>query len=339
MVEGAAPFDECMMTLFPIAVYWWFYAGFTALILLLLAVDLGVFHRRAHSVGMREATIWTCVWISLALLFCCGLYAFTDWKFGGEIAQKTALEFLTGYVVEQSLSLDNMFVFVLIFAYFGTPQRWQHRVLFYGILGALVFRAAFIAVGSILLQYGWVLILFGVFLIASGLKMLLTAEREAHIEDNALLRLLRRIIPITADLDGSRFITRAGGRWRATPLLLTLAFVETSDVIFAVDSVPAIFAITREPLVVFTSNVFAVLGLRSMYFLLAGAVVRFHLLRYGVALILVFVGLKVSWLNSAWEGQFPIAVSLAIIAGVMASSIVLSVVFPKTASPVKVSCE
>jgi tellurite resistance protein TerC len=317
------------MSLFPIADYWWFYAGFTFLILLLLAVDLGVFQRKAHAVPVKEALTWTLVWATLAMLFCYGLYSYAHWKFGPHVAQKTALEFLAGYVVEQTLSLDNMFVFVLVFAYFGIPARLQHKVLFYGILGALIFRATFIVLGSSLLQYAWVLVAFGVVLIASGLKMMFAADRPANIEGNLLLRTLRKIIPVSSGLEGHRFFSRHGHSWRATPLFLTLAFVEVSDIVFAVDSVPAIFAITREPLVVFTSNVFAILGLRSMYFLLASAVARFHLLRYGVSVILIFVGLKVSWLNGMWDGHFPIAISLAVIGGVLACTIALSLLFPR----------
>jgi len=228
-----------------------------------------------------------------------------------------------------------MLVFVLIFGYFGVSDRFQHRILFFGILGALVFRTIFIALGSVLLQYAWMVIVFGVFLCLTGAKMLVTPERPVDLDRSPILRLLRKCIPITSSGEGHRFFRRVEGKLFATPLLVTLAFIETTDIIFAVDSVPAIFAITREPLIVFTSNVFAILGLRSMYFLLAGAVGRFHLLRYGLALVLIFVGLKMAWLNQIWHGHFPMGISLGIIGAVLAASIGLSLAFPKkmTASP------
>jgi tellurite resistance protein TerC len=318
--------------LFPFADYWWLYVAFTAVVLLLLALDLGVFHRRAHAPGFREATLWMCVWAALALVFCFALYRYTGWHFGEVRAKQTALEFLTGYLVEESLSLDNMFVFVLVFAYFQIPTQFHHRVLFYGILGALVFRGIFIALGSALLQFGWVIILFGIFLVFTGVKMMLGREQQIEPEKSWSMRLIRRIVPVTSDLTGQKLLARIGGRLHATPLLLALATIETADIIFAIDSVPAIFAITREPFIVYTSNVFAILGLRSMYFLLAGAIGRFHLLRYGLAAVLIFVGLKMSWLNAQWNGHFPITVSLGVIAFLLSASIGLSLLFPKTAA-------
>jgi tellurite resistance protein TerC len=315
-------------SLFPLAAYWWFYAAFTALVLLLLAADLGIFHRRVHAIGFREAAVWTAVWITLALLFSFWLYQYAGTRFGQQAAKKVTLEFLTGYIVEWSLSLDNMFVFVVVFAYFAIPAELQHRVLFYGILGALVFRAAFISLGSALLQYGWVAVLFGAFLILTGIRMMFSPERQVEPEKSLMIRALRKVLPVTPNFVGRRFFTNVQGRPYATPLLLTLAFVEASDILFAIDSVPAIFAITKEPLIVYTSNVFAILGLRSMYFLLAGAVRQFHFLRYGLAVILMFVGLKMSWLNTAWHGHFPTGVSLAVISGVLAVSIGLSLLFP-----------
>ena len=318
-------------SLFPLNEFWWFYVAFTALVLVLLAADLGLFHRRAHAVGFREAVIWTCVWAALALVFCLGIYQYASWRFGGVQGKQVALEFLTGYIVEESLSLDNMFVFVLVFQHFGIPARHHHRVLFYGILGALLFRGIFIALGSALLQYAWAVIVFGVFLILTGIRMMLAPAREMQPEESLLVRLLRKFMPVTPGLQESRFFVRIGGTLHATPLLLTLAVVEASDILFAIDSVPAIFAITQEPLIVYTSNIFAILGLRSMYFLLAGAVERFHLLRHGLALILIFVGLKMSWLNQYWEGHFPIGISLAVIGGIIGASIGLSLAFPKKA--------
>ena len=314
--------------LFPFLDYWWFYAAFTGLVLAFLALDLGVFHRKAHVIRFREASAWTAVWAALALLFCLGLYEYAVWKFGATTGKQIGLEFLTGYVVEWSLSLDNMFVFVLVFRYFGTPALLQHRILFFGILGALIFRGVFIVLGAELLQYGWVVILFGAFLIFSGIRMMFSGEPQIKPEQNLLVRGVRRLLPVATESEEPRFFLWRNGKLFATPILLTLVFIEATDVLFAVDSVPAIFAITREPLVVYTSNVFAILGLRAMYILLAGALARFHLLRYGLALILIFVGLKMSWLNAAWQGHFPSAISLGLIVGILAVSIGLSLVVP-----------
>jgi tellurite resistance protein TerC len=318
--------------LLPFADYWWLYVAFTALVLVLLALDLGVFHGKAHAPNFREATLWMVVWVALALVFCFGLYQYAGLKFGDVRAKQAALEFLTGYVVEESLSLDNMFVFVLVFAYFRIPSQFHHRVLFYGILGALIFRGMFIALGSTLLQFGWIVVLFGIFLVFTGLKMMLGREQHIEPEKNWVMRLLRKVMPVTADLAGQSLVTRIDGKLHATPLLLALAAIETADIIFAVDSVPAIFAITNEPFIVYTSNVFAILGLRSMYFLLSRAIGRFHLLRYGLAAVLIFVGLKMSWLNALWGGHFPITISLSVIGGVLAASIALSFAFPKGAT-------
>ena len=325
------------MLYFPFADYWWFYLGFTGFVALLLALDLGVFHRKAHEVTVREASIWSIVWIALALIFNFLFYQYALWKFAHDpglakvpghapdlAARDIGLEFLTGYVVEKTLSLDNIFVFVVVFSFFGIPAVYQHRVLFYGILGALVFRAAFIALGSALLEYHWVIWLFGGFLILTGIKMMLVPEKRGDPERNPLIRFFRRFVPVTAGLHGQHFFVRLQGVLHATPLFLALLFMEMSDIIFAVDSVPAIFAITREPLIVFTSNVFAILGLRSLYFLLAGAVERFTLLKYGLALVLIFIGLKMVWLNDLFGGKFPIVWSLGIIGGIIASSIACS---------------
>ncbi|MBI4271828.1 MAG: TerC family protein [Candidatus Rokubacteria bacterium] len=332
-----------MPELFPLAQYWWLYAAFVGGVLVLLGLDLGVLHRNARPVGFREAAAWTAAWVSLALAFDVGLYFWARWAFGrderlaavpgfdaGAAAWQTALEFLTGYVVEYSLSVDNIFVFVLVLGYFSVPVAYQHRVLFYGILGALVFRAAFIALGSVLMQFHWVIWLFGAFLIVTGAKLAL-AEPTVEPERNLLLRLLRRVVPITPRFHGHRFFVRDGGRLRGTPLLVALCCLEATDIVFAVDSVPAIYALTREPFVVFTSNVFAILGLRSLYFLLGGAVEKFHLLRYGLAVVLVFVGLKMVWLDELTGGKFPIVASLGIIVTVIAASIVASLLYPKRA--------
>lgn len=320
-----------MNSLFPFHDFWWFYLCFSGLVLVLLGLDLGVFHRKAHVVGFREATMWTGIWMSLSLIFCFGLYEYSRVGLGIPEAKsrQVALEFLTGYVVEQSLSVDNMFVFVLIFQYFRVPAKYQHRVLFYGILGALVLRAAFIALGSALLRFEWVVWLFGAFLIITGARMLWISNDDVDPESNMVVKLLRRFLPVTADFQGHRFFKKINGVTHATPLLLTLGMLEFTDLVFAVDSVPAIFAVTKESLIVFTSNIFAILGLRSMYFMLAGAVDKFYLLRFGLAVILIFVGLKMVWLDHMWGGHFPILWSLGLIAGVLAASIALSLAFPK----------
>lgn len=331
-----------MVQLFPLAEYWWFYLAFVGLVIALLAIDLGVFHRKAHSVGFREAATWTIVWIALSLLFNLLLYKYSLWKFSqdprllaipgfdaGAAAWRVSIEFLTGYVIEKSLSVDNIFVFVMVFAYFGIPGKYQHRVLFYGILGAIIFRAIFVAMGAALMQYHWVVLFFGVFLIFTGIKIFVGKEKPPNPEKNLLIRLLCRIFPVSHELEGPHFFSRRLGRLHATPLLVGLVFLEATDIVFAVDSVPAIFAFTSEPLIVFTSNIFAILGLRALYFMLSGAVEKFHLLRYGLGTVLVFVGLKMVWLNQVFDGHFPIGISLGIIATVIAASVVLSLVFPK----------
>ncbi len=333
------------MTYFTFTDYWWFYLAFSGLVLLLLALDLGVFHRQAHAVSFKEASIWSVVWIVLALGFNYLFYLYASWKLAGDLrlaqvpgfdpesaARQVGLEFLTGYVVEKTLSLDNIFVFVVVFAFFGIPAVYQHRVLFFGIAGALVFRALFIAAGSVLLQYHWIIWLFGGFLILTGVKMMFAPERKIEPEKNPLIRLFRRFVPVTDNLHGQRFFVRANGALYATPLLLALLFVEISDIVFAIDSVPAIFALTREPLIVFTSNVFAILGLRALYFLLAGAVEHFSLLKYGLAVVLIFVGLKMVWLNDAFGGKFPITWSLGIIGGVIAVSVGCSLLITRHGS-------
>jgi tellurite resistance protein TerC len=329
--------------LFPFSEYWAFYLGFTAFVLLLLALDLGIFHREPHVVTMREAARWSFVWVSLALAFNLAFYLYMRWSLPLDprlmaipgfdpllTARETALEFLAGYVVEYSLSVDNIFVFVVVLSYFGVPAAFQHRVLFFGILGALVFRGMFITLGAILLQFEWVAWVFGAFLVFTGAKMMVGPEGgpvEPH--ERAVIRLFRRYVPVTGVFKGQRFFAREGGRLHATPLLVALLFLEVTDILFAIDSVPAIFGLTREPLVVYTSNIFAILGLRNLYFLLAGAVDKFHFLKYGLGVVLIFVGVKMSILNRLWNGHFPITVSLGVIMGVIAASVTLSLVFPK----------
>ena len=330
------------ISLFPFAEYWWAYAGFTIFVLALLALDLGVFHRGSHEISFRDAAFWSVAWTLLALLFNVALYQYALWKFPQDprlmaipgfvpeaAARQVGLEFLAGYLIERSLAVDNVFIFVLVFAYFSIPPALQHKVLFYGILGALLFRAGFIAAGAVLMQYHWVVWLFGAFLVFTGINMIYSPETKIEPERNPLIRLFRRLMPLTPHLHGDRFFVRLDGLRHATPLFIALLFLELTDVVFAFDSVPAIFAVTGEPLLVFTSNIFAILGLRAMYFILAGAMDKFHLLKYGLAVILIFVGLKMVWLNDWFGGKFPISLSLGIIGLILAVSIGLSLLRPK----------
>jgi tellurite resistance protein TerC len=300
----------------------WFWALFNVFVLGMLALDLGVFHRRAHVVRAKEAAAWVGVWVSLALLFCLGL-----WYFEGP---RPAVTFLTGYLVEQSLSVDNIFVIVMIFAYFGIPARYQHRVLFWGIIGALVMRGLFIGVGALLIQrFHWVLYVFGAILIVTGVRMALQRDAQFDAEKNPIYRWARQLLPFTTEYDGQRFFTVANGRRVVTPLFLVLLLVEFTDLIFAVDSIPAIFGVTRDPFIVYTSNVFAILGLRSLFFLLVGIVDRFHLLKYGLATILSFIGVKM--VGEPWF-EIPILLSLAVVVAVLALAIALSLAFPRAAT-------
>jgi tellurite resistance protein TerC len=297
----------------------WFWIGFIAFVLAMLALDLGVFHRKAHVVRPREASIWVAVWVSLALVFAAGL-----WVFEGS---DTALTFLTGYVIEESLSVDNLFVMVVIFNYFRVPAASQHRVLFYGILGALIMRGLFIGVGAFLLaRFNWILYVFGAMLLITGIRMLFKHDEEFDGENNSIVKIMRRRVPMTMDYHGARFFVNIDGRRVATPLFLVLVLVEFTDLIFAVDSIPAIFGITRDTFIVFTSNIFAILGLRSMYFLLAAVVERFYLLKYGLAIILSFIGVKM--LGESFF-HVPILLSLGIVLGLLALSIVASMIWPQ----------
>ncbi|MDP3063601.1 MAG: TerC family protein [Chloroflexota bacterium] len=292
----------------------WLWVGFNAMVLGLLALDLGVFHRKAHVVKAKEAAIWTVVWITLALAFNAVVYV---WR-----GPEPALEYLTGYVIEKSLSVDNIFVFVIIFSTFSVPAAYQHRVLFWGILGALVMRGAMIAAGAALLeQFHWIVYLFGAFLIFTGIRMAVQREVAPHPERNPLLRLARRLFPVTEGYEGQRFFVRRAGKLMATPLLLVLLVVETTDLVFAVDSIPAVFAVTRDPFIVYTSNVFAILGLRALYFLLANAVGKFYYLKPALSVVLVFVGVK---MLLAEVYKIPIVVSLGVIATVLGIAMVAS---------------
>jgi len=327
--------------LFPFAEVWWVYALFVAFVLGMLALDLGIFHRHAREVGVREAAFWSAFWISLAVVFGAGLYFFSlDW-FAREgalaafphltpqsAARQVTLEFATGFLVEKSLAVDNLFVLMAISNYFAIPPVYQYRVLFWGIIGALVFRSIFIALGAALMQFHSVVILFGVFLIFTGVKLVFSREEPRDLEQNRVFRLLRRVLPVWPRLEGQRFFVRQSGVLHATPLLVALCFIEVSDIVFAVDSVPAIFALTREPFIVFTSNIFAILGLRALFLLVAKIMPQMHYLKFGLAGVLVFVGLKMVWLNQKFGGQFPIAWSLGIIAVLIGGSLALSWLLP-----------
>jgi tellurite resistance protein TerC len=292
----------------------WMWAGFLAFVLTMLALDLGVFHRKAHMVSLREAAIWSAIWVLLALGFAVGVYL----HFGPE----RAIEFGTGYLIEKALSVDNIFVFVIIFAYFGVPPALQHRVLFWGILGALVTRAIFILVGGTLIaRFHWTIYVFGAVLILTGVKLMLQGEAKMNPGASPLVRAFRRFFPVASNYDGTRFFTIENSRRAATPLFLALLTVEATDVIFAIDSIPAIFAITRDPFIVFTSNIFAILGMRSMYFLLAGVVDKFRYLRFGLAGVLLFVGAKMTLVDVY---KVPIAASLGVIALLLGGSIFAS---------------
>jgi tellurite resistance protein TerC len=301
---------------------WWI--GFNALVLVLLALDLGVFNRKAHAVSVKEALGWSVVWVSLAVAF--GLWI------GHEMGRQSMLEFYAGYLVEQALSVDNLFVFILIFGYFKIPAALQHRVLFWGILGALLMRGAMIGAGAVLIaQFHWIIYIFGAFLVITGIRMAMGGNEEIEPEANPVIRLVRRVIPITTRFHGEHFFVREsltpGGvvRLMATPLFVVLVLVETTDVVFAVDSIPAIFGVTRNPFLVYTSNVFAILGLRSMYFVLANVITKFHLLKYGLSVVLVFVGVKMLVSEIRPIG---IGVSLGVVAAVLVGSVLLSLVIP-----------
>lgn len=326
-----------MSTLYPFDQYWWFYAAFVVFILFVLALDLGVFHKTAHEVSVKEAGAWTAVWISLAMVFNVLFYYYSLVRFRSDeallavpgfdpdgTAKQLGLEFLTGFFIEKALAVDNIFVFAVVFSYFAIPKAYQHRVLFWGILGALFFRAIFIALGSVLMQYHWVVIFFGVLLILTGVKMCFANSEAQNFENNLIIRGLNKVFRVHPKLEGQAFFHRVNGVLYVTPLFICLLFLEASDIIFAVDSVPAIFAITKEPLIVFTSNIFAILGLRSMYFLLAGVMDKFRFIKYGLAGVLVFVGLKMVYLNELFGGKFPIGWSLGIITFLIGSSILVS---------------
>src|SRR5919206_1652011 len=297
----------------------WMWVAFNVFVLVMLAVDLGVLHRHAHEVRLKEALIWSAIWIALALLFALGVYTW--------YGSQPALEFLTGYLIEKSLSVDNIFVFVLIFSYFKVPARYQHKVLFWGILGALVMRAIFIFAGIALLQrLHWILYVFGALLILTGIKMATEKDKEIHPDKNPVLKLCRRLVAVTEDYHADHFFVKQGGQYAATPLFIVLLVVETTDVIFAVDSIPAILGITTDPFLVYTSNVLAILGLRALYFALAGVIHRFRFLKLGLSAVLVLVGAK---MLLADVGAVPVAVALGGIAGGLLVAVLAPVVRPR----------
>lgn len=297
----------------------WIWVAFNLFVLAMLALDLGVFHRRSHEIRIKEAIVWSGVWIALASLFNLGLYY---WR-----GPDAALEFLAGYLIEKSLSVDNIFVFLLIFSYFRVQPQYQHKVLFWGIVGALVLRAIFIAAGITLIQqFSWVIYVFGAFLVLTGIKMAMEKDKEIHPEKNPALKLFRRVMPVTNDYHEGRFFIKEAGRCVATPLFIVLIVVETTDVFFAVDSIPAVLAITVDPFIVYTSNVFAILGLRALYFAMAGVMRLFHYLHYGLSAILVFVGAKMLLVDVY---KISVGVALGVVAGILLTATLASIVFPR----------
>ena len=294
----------------------WLWVGFNIFVLAMLALDLGVFHRKAHALSLKEASIWSVVWITLAMVFNAGLYLFAG--------PEPALQFFTGYLIEKSLSVDNIFIFVLLFTFFKVPAAYQHRVLYWGILGALIMRGTLIAVGVALIEsFHWIIYLFGAFLIFTGIRMGFHKEIEVHPENDLLLKFIRRFVPVTENYEHDRFFVRRAGQVMVTPLLLVLLVIDTTDLIFAVDSIPAIFAVSRDPFIVYTSNVFAILGLRSLYFVFANVMGKFYYLKLALAVVLSYVGVKMM-LTDIYH--IPTALSLAVIAVVLAVAVVASIV-------------
>ncbi len=301
----------------------WFWVLFNLAVVGLLVADLALFHRTAHAVSVREAAIWSGVWIALALVFNGAIYLYAG--------SEPALAFFSGYLIEKSLAVDNIFVFVMIFGALAVPAAYQHRVLFYGVIGALVMRGAMIAGGTYLIErFAWILYVFGAFLVVTAFRMLRRGETEIHPTENRLVLLLQRVLPVTSAFRGPRFLVREQGRLWLTPLFLSLVLIEGADAVFAVDSIPAIFAVTRDPFIVYTSNIFAILGLRSLYFVLAGSINRFHLLKYGLAAVLGFVGVK---MLIADLYHVPIGLSLGVIVTLLTVSVIASLRMPLEQKP------
>ena len=301
----------------------WLWVGFNLFVLAMLALDLGVFHRKTHVVTFKESITWTVVWVAMAMIFNVGIVYL--------MGKEKGLEFFTGYVIEKSLSVDNVFVFALLFSYFAVPALYQHKVLFWGILGALAMRAVMIVLGAALItKFSWIIYIFGGFLILTGIKMIVKRDEEIHPERNPVVRWFKRLMPVTPDYRGDKFFVREDGVRKATPLFVALLLVEISDLIFAVDSIPAIFAVTKDPFIVYTSNVFAILGLRSLYFALAGVMDKFHYLKIGLGVVLTFVGVKMVLAHTAWK--IDTLVSLGVIVLVLTLSVVMSLLKPKAAA-------
>ncbi|MFO0980307.1 MAG: TerC family protein [Planctomycetota bacterium] len=296
---------------------------FLAVVLCMLALDLGLFRRGDHVVRKRDALLWTGIWIGLALLFALGIYF--------ERGSKSALEFVTGYLIEEALSVDNLFVFLVIFSYFRVPAAYQHRILIWGIVGALLMRAVFIGAGSALVaRFGWILYIFGGILVVTGIKLLFEGDEEADPERNLIIRMMRRLIRATPDYHGSRFLVRVDGKWHATPPLLVLVIIEATDLVFALDSIPAIFGITTDAFIIYTSNIFAILGLRNLFFLLAAVMDKFRFLKFGLGLVLTFIGLK---MVAGRFAHISVVWSLAVVATLLGGSILLSVLIPPRRPP------
>ena len=311
---------------------WWMWAGFGVFVIAMLSVDMLLLGRKgSHKVGAKEALTWSLVWFTMALLFGAGLWVWLDYTSGRAIADTKVMEYLTGYLLEKTLAMDNIFVFVMIFSYFAVPQEFQKRILVYGVLGAIILRAIMIALGAWLItQFHWVLYIFGAFLLITGIKMFIFADHDPNLAKNPLLKWLKNHMRITEEYHGEKFwVMKNGVRW-FTPMFLVLVLIEFSDVIFAMDSIPAIFAITSDPFIVFTSNIFAILGLRALYFLLADMANRFHLLKFGLAVVLMFVGTKMLIVD--WY-KIPIAISLAVVITLLGTSILLSLMSTRKQKP------
>jgi tellurite resistance protein TerC len=334
--------------IFPFATFWPVYLLFSVGVSLVLWLSLRTFGRQAHEVSVREATISALSWLGIALGFNICLYVFTLWYVQHDpllaaslgatpeaLARQTALEFLSGYLLEKSLAVDNLFVFLVIFRFFSVAPQYQQRVLFYGLFGAIVLRAIFIAMGSFVMEIPIVVIGFGLFLMYQGFSVLRGKEPEIHPEKNRVLRILKRFLPISNSMDGQRFFTKIDGRWLCTPLFVTLIFVEITDIMFAFDSVPAIFGLTKEPMVVFTSNIFAVIDLRALYFLLAAFVSRFHYLSYGLSFVLIFIGLKMALFDEILHMRLPTEISLMVVLSLIIGSVILSLAKPPQKPPVE----
>ena len=298
----------------------WYWILFNVFVLIMLALDLGVFHRHAHEVKMKEALTTSAIWIALAMLFNVAIYFW--------MGEKKALEFLTGYIIEKSLSVDNIFVFIMVFSYFNVPSLHQHKILFWGIIGALIMRAIFIFAGvALITKFHWMIYVFGLFLIVTGIKMAFQKDKKIEPEKNPVIRLFRKLFPVTDSYDGSKFLTKINGKNFATPMMIVLIVIETTDLIFAVDSIPAILAITDDPFIVYTSNVFAILGLRALYFALAGIMQLFHYLAYGLSAVLVFVGAKMMLVDVY---KIPIQISLLVIVLILTTAVVASIMRSKS---------